>query len=155
MKKILQKIIILSLASIIFVIGAGFTIIDLCCKNCIIEQMQLSTKNDSCHNNSDASCCASNDATENVLDHEHKHNCCDRPHDGECCVAKRVSMLLDSYQFRLQVAAPFVWVDAMFPTELLKISDSPLAENSFSKQLKIPPTTLPRAYLSKLRVLII
>ena len=153
MKQFIQKSIIVGFATFIFFVGAGFTVLDFCCKTCVAEQINIDSKKESCINTT-ASCCSDHEHLADDESHRHEHNCCENPHEGECCVAKRLSILLDSYQFRPQITSPFVWIEPA-PVLDVNLQDVIAFNSDLSKQYKIPITALPRAYLSKLRVLII
>lgn len=143
------------MAVTIFFVGAGVTIVDLCCSNCVENLISIEKKK-GCHESAaemiiDAgshSCCKDDTAQEQGL------LPCTNEHDGKCCDAERISVDLDNRVFKPDVtnhALALLVVHCQcccfcHTTEIEQTSVyTPYAD------IPIPP----REYLSLLRVLII
>jgi len=153
MKKSGHTIIILILASVIFYTGTGVTIMNYCCSNCKNSHSIFAGHNQECNQvpetndeNTNVSLCPH---CKEVPTYSFSYN-----EDGMACTASRISVDMDSYQHRAQLSIPFVWLEDLseisleLKREISRSSDSVTNPES-------PPGIIPRAYLSKISVLII
>ncbi|MDH6354801.1 hypothetical protein M2132_001132 [Dysgonomonas sp. PH5-45] len=152
MKHFVNKIAVFLLAFLIFFVGTGVTVIDLCCQNCIEHTLSLS----------DVSCCSQtqhshSDATAAGHNHDsYQHeDICSSPHEGECCVPERISFDIDHFFSKPQIVAPFVWIaNNLFENVTPVLNEAP-TDNVPILRDKIPIIVHPRVYLSMIRILII
>lgn len=150
---IINKLIVLTLAVVIFVTGAGVTIIDYCCSDCRVEAFFIDGKN----------CCSIHQHTAK----DHFADCCDIHKDLEKssslgfseaashhCSTSRISVDIDSSVSRPFITSPVIW-----------ISDNPFIHKCtlacveacpcVCEHMDISITPTPRTYLSFIQVLII
>jgi len=154
MKQKGRNIIILFLASIIFYVGAGVTVVDLCCSNCVENLLVIQKEKADCPmeqiNTGEHSCCQEVDGTEDgILP-------CTNPHEGKCCEAERISIDIDNRTYKPDVAG--MNMNGMFlhcfcccfchTDNLQEI----IADAEYIQDVSPLP---PRDYLSLIRVLII
>lgn len=151
MKRRLRHITLLFMAAIIFFVGAGITIVELCCSDCMDSVLTMQYKGDECDmtSNTDAmSCCA--DQGHHA---ENKHETHDA--DGQCCGAKRLDMSdMSNAIFKPDLSALFAWPAT--PLFQYLTLDASAINNLYSDEgtrdsVPIPP----RSYLSLIRILII
>lgn len=146
-----RNILVLFLAAIVFFVGAGVTVVDLCCSRCIEQVMSLNVHKGDCMKTEmkaeAPSCCShynhSEDATLGVSEHTDK-----------CCEAKRVSIDINYTVKQANLLHSMVWtLVPSFISNFLLIADNnePLLIAEARDPIPIPP----RNYLSLIRVLII
>lgn len=151
MKRIAHTIILLLLATVVFYTGAGVTVMKYCCSNCKASYSILGQKHTCIHSeksDESESCPMCNSVVgdaDNVLSYTSK---------GNGCEAERISIDLDSHQFRAYVSVPFIWLSDIeessfgYNNESVKSSDLLIYSEP-------PPDISPRTYLSIIQVLII
>ncbi|MDU1905141.1 MAG: hypothetical protein E6772_10185 [Dysgonomonas sp.] len=152
MKTKYRNILVLFLAVIVFFVGAGVTIVDLCCTNCVENVLAMNTHNSAC----------------GVLDTEiDKHSCCSNPdtsndvspctsqHEGECCGVERIDVDIDHRVFKPDLGdfavSDFIHCFCCCFCHTHDIAENIVSLSPYSEAIPIPP----REYLSLLRVLII
>ncbi|MFV0469868.1 MAG: hypothetical protein ACK5MK_13190 [Dysgonomonas sp.] len=160
MNKLLNKILIVSLATLIFFIGAGFTVINYCCNSCVHKADTEETTMTCCggevaDDQSETSDCHSGEVAEPSHHQAQAQAPCTEAHGETYCVSERVFVDLDSYQFRPQVSAPFTWIQNLFGSEMKILVDNLFPIDNLFDQYKTVASIPPRTYLSLIRVLII
>lgn len=155
MKVKYHNILVLFLAAIVFFVGAGVTIVDLCCSKCVDNVMSMRLHPDDCSmaemKIETPSCCSLEDHS---IDHSEDAALCASGHTGKCCEAKRVSIDLDRSVYLPNLLHTMVWtIVPAFISNFHLISDTnePLIAGEARDPIPIPP----RNYLSLIRVLII
>lgn len=156
MKMKYRNILVLFLAAIVFFVGAGVTVVDLCCSRCIDQVMSMQLHTEDCSmtemKTESPSCCSQKD-------HDMQHStdaasCVSNGHADKCCEAKRVSMDLDRSVYQPNLLQSMVWTMVpAFISNYLLVSDNNelLVVGEARDPIPIPP----RNYLSLIRVLII
>lgn len=146
MKKIGQSIFILFVSLIVFLTGAGVTVVNLCCMSCggqtlfVVEQLGCCATQMENANTGDNKCCLP-EAHQDELD---KH-----------CSTTRLSIDTDSFSFRPQLSSPYIWISEM-PDIMFSFLFPHNKENARDRYASFsPPTDSPRRYLSMISVLII
>lgn len=154
--KHIQRVILLIIATTVFLTGMGVTVIDFCCPSCS-EQTLFMTKQHAC--------CS--EKTEQTTE-DHTQTCCSNTKTADLstcqetsysntdhCSPSRIMTDKDASSFRPQVSSPFVWLTETLAHTLS--SALPVAVNSTIDytQLKIPSIIPPREYLALIRILII
>lgn len=154
MKVKYHKILILFLAAIVFFVGAGVTVVDLCCSGCIDKVMSMQLHQADCSmtemKTASPSCCSEEG---HIMDHSDDTSCISG-HTGKCCEAKRVSMDLDRSVYQPNLLHAMVWtLVPAFISNVLLVSDNnePLLAGEARDPMPLPP----RNYLTLIRVLII
>lgn len=142
------------MAVAIFFVGAGVTIVDLCCSSCADSFMSMSEPVDNCMQQpSDTSkvtddCCSTNSHTTEAAG-------CDKHHSEkeDCCKKERVSIDLDNTIYKHNLSNALVWVVvSLFHTNSLFLTTGEqYLQPDVVDQITIPP----RDYLSLIRILII
>lgn len=152
MKQKYSKIFVLLLAIVVFFVGAGITVVDLCCANCLENVLAMKNRNSAC-DITDASltghsCCSNTDPANDVSP-------CTNHHDGKCCEAERITVDIDHRQTKLQLADSMVWSFVhCYCCCFCHTSD--ISENIYlSEHRDVSPPIPPREYLSLIRILII
>lgn len=157
MKVKYHNILVLFLATIVFFVGAGVTVIDLCCSRCVDSVMSMTLHSSDCSMAEkmakSPSCCRSGD---HAMDYSEKTVSCEgeHTHTGKCCEARRVSIDLDHSVYQPNLLHTMVWtVIPSFISNALLASDTstPLIIDEAQEPIPI----LPRNYLTLIRVLII
>lgn len=124
-----RNILVLSLATIMFFVGVGVTVVDLCCSGCSQE--------------------------ENIsMNHPDGTPLCMNAHLSKCCEIKRISIDLDHSVYHPNLLYSMAWtMIPAFVFDHLLISDNKglLVREEAQDPVPIPP----RNYLSLIRVLII
>lgn len=155
MKQQYNKILILFLSATIFFVGAGVTIVDLCCSNCLGDITAI-------NNHKDMAC-----SDDGVTDVETDHSCCtrdetnkrganfaDSAHTDKCCRAERLSADLDSRRHLPHINqvldSLIFYCYYVLPDQVSNI-DRDILLTGYTDIIPIPP----RDYLSLIRVLII
>ena len=151
MKQKVNNILITFLATIVFFVGTGVNVFNLCCANC--ADNLVSHVNGLC-NEADFSsmqtmtCCneqeTSTDA-DNCASHHQKND--------QHCSVERVSKDIQNTQVNTPIIAPFVWSLLLSGTTVADLADANL--NTFEQSYKTPIPIPPREYLSLIRILII
>lgn len=146
-----RNILVLFLAAIVFFVGAGVTVVDLCCSRCIEQVMSLSVHKGDCMKTEMKaevpSCCSQNS-------HSEDGSLCVSEHTDKCCEAKRVSIDINYTVKQANLLHSMVWtLVPSFISNFLLIADNnePLLIAEARDPIPIPP----RNYLSLIRVLII
>lgn len=155
MKVKYHNILVLFLATIVFFVGAGVTVVDLCCSGCIDKVMSMQLHSNDCsmeEMKAEApSCCSQEDHS---MSHSEDAVSCTSMYTGKCCEAKRVSMDLDRSVFQPNLLQSMVWtLVPSFISQVLLVSDT--NEPLFAGEARDPVPIPPRNYLSLIRVLII
>ncbi|MEN9919608.1 MAG: hypothetical protein RL662_2044 [Bacteroidota bacterium] len=157
MKKQICNLFVLLLASLIFLVGAGVTIFDLCCSNCVSNVFSMNAYEVDCNivDNAGAknkSCCS--DPTKLAQDHVTELSHCTNEHEGNCCEVKRISVDIDSrmQQFDLSNSTTLDFLYCYCCS--LSYAAASAYNSSLSIDKKITPIP-PRDYLSLIQVLII
>lgn len=155
MKVKYRNILVLFLAAIVFFVGAGVTVVDLCCSKCVDEVMSMNMHMDDCMKaemkTESPACCSQEDHS---MDHSENTSLCVSGHTDKCCDAKRVSMDLDRLVHQPNLLHSMVWTSVpAFISNFLLVSDN----NDFFVvgEARDPIPIPPRNYLSLIRVLII
>lgn len=152
MKKEVKHIVILFLAATIFFVGAGVTIVDLCCSRCADSFMSMSESADDCMQHSDMmrmsdDCCAQKAHP--------KSTACDTHHSdkSDCCKKERLSIDLNNTIYKHSLSDAMVWslVALSNNSSLFLSSCDKYIQPDVVEQITIPP----RDYLSLIRILII
>ncbi|WP_110309329.1 hypothetical protein [Dysgonomonas alginatilytica] len=146
-----RNILVLFLAAIVFFVGAGVTVVDLCCSGCIDKVMSMQLHAEACSmtemKSESPSCCSQEDHSEDV-------SLCVSSHAEKCCEAKRVSMDLDRSVYQPNLLQSMVWtMVSAFISGYLPASDN--NESLVVGEARDPVPIPPRNYLSMIRVLII
>lgn len=155
MKVKYHKILVLFLAAIVFFVGAGVTVVDLCCSGCIDKVISMQLHATDCSMTEmkvESPSCCSEEA--HIMDHSEDNSLCISEHTGKCCEAKRVSIDLDRSVYQPNLLHSMVWtVIPAFISNVFFISDNdePLLAGEARDPIPIPP----RNYLTLIRVLII
>ena len=154
MKKKVNHIVILFLAAAIFFVGAGVTIVDLCCSKCADSLLSLSESTGNCVQHSGLmkmpdNCCSEKTNSESLA--------CDSLHSdkdkSECCKKERLSIDLNNTTFKHSLSNTMVWTIISFSNSgslYLSINDKYI-QPEVVEQKTLPP----RDYLSLIRILII
>lgn len=153
MKQKINHILLLFLATAIFFVGAGVTIVDLCCSACPDNLISLAEPKDACiqhlvevQNVED--CCAGQS-------HKMSGDCNTQDHrKGEqCCKKERVSIDLDNTIHKHKLSTSLVWtvVSLFYNNSLLLSTGESYICPDVVDEVSIPP----RDYLSLIRILII
>lgn len=152
MNKKVNHIVILFLAAIIFFVGAGVTIVNLCCSKCTDNLLTMSESAGDCMKHSDmmkmsGDCCAEKAHTENTS--------CDTHHadKSDCCKKERLSIDLNNTIYKHSLSDAMVWVIVALSNNsslFLSTCDN-YVQPDVVEQITIPP----RDYLSLIRILII
>lgn len=146
MYKKFSNLLIALLASLIFLVGAGVTVIDLCCTSCINTLVSINKDKGMCEDmrmslDSD-SCCGK----------ESHHS---QEKQGDCCTIERISVDLDHSIFKPIISSPFVWC-ADLMSNLTQTIEPNVDNLGFENDRYRPPIPIPpREYLSLIRILII
>lgn len=157
MKQKIRNILILTMAVTVFFVGAGVTVVDLCCSNCVENLIALEKKSN-CHELPPAdagfglhSCCNDDASSQNdgMLP-------CTNQHEGNCCDAERISIDIDSRTFKPDLAkSSLVWsvlhCQCCCFCHTTNIAQTAVSAIYADGDIPIPP----REYLSLLRILII
>lgn len=148
MKQFVRSLFLLAIAAAVFFTGAGVTVVSYCCNKC--SEQTLFAMEHRCgsdkHHEDTNSCCSTH-----AGDACQKHN---NSEGSKHCSASRLSIDLDSSMSRPHVATPFVWLtDASLST--IQLLPSSTIDTGYEEHIEMPPTLLPRSYLSLIRVLII
>ena len=155
MKKFGHMIIVMILASVVFYTGTGVTIMNYCCSNCEDshdifaghdhKHHQMPVENEQNTNSSSCPHCLKIES-----------DFCDLSYNESDmnCTASRISLDIDSYQYRAQLSVPFVWLQDISEISLQLTQDMSKSVNLFSDK-ESPPGIIPRTYLSRISVLII
>lgn len=155
MKKRVYNIVVLFLAVAIFFVGAGVTIVDLCCSRCADNFISMADTDiaDDCMQSVETNkvmddCCS-------MKSHAVEDTGCDTHHadKGDCCKKERVSIDLDNTIYKHNLSHALVWVAASLfhnSSLFLTIGEKYLQPDVVD-QISIPP----RDYLSLIRILII
>lgn len=156
MKQRIRNIFILSIACLVFFVGAGVTIINLCCINCIPMVFSPKEHNAHCLLVSDLktsedthSCC-----NENSMPKEDKA-CTDQHDEHECGTTERISVDINNTVFKPTIANPLVWSVMTLHTDLLSCLVSNTLNYDIGNEGRTPIPIPPREYLSLIRILII
>lgn len=153
MKQKYRNILVAFLAVTVFFVGAGVTIVDLCCTNCVKNVLALNTHNSGCAVTdidvvNEHFCCSNVDPSNDVLP-------CTSQHEGQCCSVERIDVDIDNRVFKPNLgdtmAAAFVHCYCCCFCHTHDIGESITASGYEAGTIHIPP----REYLSFLRVLII
>lgn len=152
-----RNILILFLATIVFFVGAGITVVDLCCSGCIDKVMSMQLHSEDCSMDEmiaeTPSCCSTEDHSMSHSEDVEKAPC-PSEHADKCCEAKRVSMDLDRSVFQPNLLQSMVWtIVPSFISNVLLVSDN--NESLIIGEARDPIPIPPRNYLSLIRVLII
>lgn len=155
MKRRIQNIFILFMAVTVFFVGAGVTIVDLCCSNCVENLMMMNKADDACHNlmgvdsSKTHSCCGDDSGQDKSM------LPCTNKHEGKCCDAERISVDLENRTFKPDIINnALTWAvvhcQCCCYCHTTDIEDT-AGYAEYSDNIPIPP----REYLSLLRTLII
>lgn len=154
MKQKFNHILVTVLAAIVFFVGMGVNVFDLCCSNCAENLLSA----DSHINN----LCVASPPTKQIDD------CCSHqeealPQTDDCsthhqdkdkhCSIERVSADIQYSQIKTSVITPFIWTLVSNNTTLFDSENILL--NKFEQSYKTPIPIPPRDYLSFIRILII
>lgn len=162
MKQFVYKILLLLLAISVFTTGMGANIVKYCCTDCQSNTILFSKHDcEAVHHQQSTpgkkhdTCCVSMDNGVHQ-DNDVAKTCSHEVHSGDDahCSISRVSIDLDSYQFKPQLSSPMVWVSdlAFLLTSVIPFE----AEcSNHCEHLLDPLVSPPREYLSLIRVLII
>ncbi len=153
MKKRAYNIVVLFLAVAIFFVGAGVTIVDLCCGRCADSFISMAEPADDCMQSLDTNkvmddCCATKSpAVENTSCESH------HAEKGDCCKKERVSIDLDNTIYKHNLSHALVWVvtSLFHNSSLFLATGEKYLQPDVVDQITIPP----RDYLSLIRILII
>lgn len=150
MKQKTRNIFIVFLSAMIFFVGTGVTVVDLCCMDCVSNLVQINKTNDDlCEKMipETDSCCS------HELDFNSEYNF--HQTNDNCCNIERITVDISHNSSKSLVSSLFAWSTNLLNNDNI---DSQSIE-SFSKNLETnyqPPTSIPpRAYLSLIRILII
>lgn len=155
MKQKVRNIFILLMAVTVFFVGAGVTIVDLCCSNCV--ENLISIKKNANHNCWDLaaisdktshSCCQDDAGSDSGM------LPCTNKHEGKCCDAERLSVDIDNRTFKPDLAnSALIWstVHCQCCCFCHTSDIEQTSVYSYTDDIPLPP----REYLSLLRVLII
>lgn len=155
-RKTINNLLLLVLSGIVFLTGAGITIVDYCCSECRMKMFSMNS----------IECCS----MDNHITQKLESTCCKLNKDltetsckkyiedfssEQCCSTSRISVDIDSSIFRPQINIPFIWI-----SDYIYKNQFPLkCEGNYTRIfesntdiLKPPP---PRHYLSFIQVLII
>jgi len=153
MKRKISNILVLMMAVTVFFVGAGVTIVDLCCTNCVENLVMMKKANSNCHDENAAaaqnhSCCQDEGEDNGMLP-------CTNKHEGKCCDAERISVDIDHRTFKPDLAgSDLVWsvlhCQCCCFCHTTDIGQK-TAYAGYADAVPIPP----REYLSLLRILII
>ena len=153
MKKRYSNILICFLATIIFCVGTGVTVVDLCCADCIRSFLSIEDAKDEadCHGISimSESCCSTESSSTEIAD------CTDQHQDNECCTIERISADIDHAFFKPIISNPLVWSVALFNNEIFDLDSSESLTHTTEDTYRPPIPIPPREYLSLIRILII
>lgn len=146
-----RNILVLFLAAIVFFVGAGVTVVDLCCSRCIDQVMSMNIHKDDCLKTEMKaqvpSCCSQSDHSEDA-------SLCVSGHTDKCCEAKRVSIDINYTVKQANLLHSMVWtLVPSFISNFLLIADN--NEHLLVAESRDPIPIPPRNYLSLIRVLII
>ena len=155
MKQRIQNIFVLFMAVTVFFVGAGVTIVDLCCSNCIENLILMNKADGNCHDlvavaDMKSHSCCQDDAGQdsNMLP-------CTNKHEGKCCDAERISVDLDNRTFKPGIINTALAWAVVHCQCCCYCHTSDIEQTAgyaeYSDNVPIPP----REYLSMLRVLII
>lgn len=156
MKRKVNNIFIVLIASLVFFVGAGVTIVNLCCGNCISKILSPKEHVSHCPSMADLTShekmknCCSKDAAKTTTD----KSCEDKHADEECGTSERVSVDLSDTTFKPSIA-PLVWCVITLHTDLLNYITEPHLNIGVDNDRRAPIPIPPRDYLSLIRVLII
>jgi hypothetical protein len=150
MKQKYRNILVLFLAVIVFFVGAGVTIVDLCCANCVKNVLAMNTHNSACDVvDVDKHSCCSNASTSNGV------SPCTSQHQGKCCGVERIDVDIDHRVFKPDLGdsmvSDFIHCYCCCFCHTHDITENITSLSPYSETVPIPP----REYLSFLRVLII
>lgn len=150
-----KNILILFTAVLVFFVGTGVTIIDLCCVNCVTNVINMKSRSSHCDIDADAntmsenhSCCSSSTSPEDVLP-------CTNQYDHDCCMAQRIDVDIEHKFFKPSISSPLLWCGISLCTDIFCLHSFSLSDNESDKNYRIPTPIPPRDYLSLIRILII
>lgn len=151
MKQKANHIVILFMAVAIFFVGAGVTIVELCCSGCADNLISMTESATDCIKQGKAEiqddCC--------MAEVQNADAACDTHHaeKEDCCKRERVSIDLDNTIYKHSLSSSFVWAFvSLFHSNSLPISTGErYVDPNVTDQVTIPP----RDYLSLIRILII
>lgn len=151
MKRKYRNILVLFLAAIVFFVGAGVTVVDLCCSKCVGQVMSMNIHMDDCMKaemkTESPSCCSQENHSEDA-------SLCVSGHTNKCCEAKRVSIDINHTVSQTSLLHLMVWtLVRSFICNSLLVSDN--NESLLVAESRDPIPIPPRNYLSLIRVLII
>lgn len=160
MKIWVRNVMAIMLASLIMVVGAGFTIVSVCCNKCAEAHSVFPSFSDPCldqkiFTEEEEVCCNTHIGSEEKSTHEQDDTCKISEVANKCCISERISIELDSFLFKHQLSSPFVWFNSVYASMDLVNTNPGIDDDNLVKLHKIPITTLPRTYLALIRVLII
>lgn len=152
MKQKYRNILVSFLALTVFFVGAGVTIVDLCCMNCVENILALNTYNSACDVTeveiAEHSCCSNEDDSNDVSP-------CTKKHEGKCCGAERIDVDIDNRVFKPDLSdtlmSDFVHCYCCCFCHTHDIVENITSTSWYTQTVPIPP----REYLSFLRILII
>lgn len=153
MKQKIRNILVLMMAVTVFFVGAGVTIVDLCCTNCIENLITIKKTSSNCDEGNKAlsqnhSCCQDESEGNDILP-------CTNKHEGKCCDAERISVDIDHRTFKPDLASSDLVWSVLHCQCCCFCHTTDIEQQSvytgFADAVPIPP----REYLSLLRVLII
>lgn len=162
MKHLSRNIIIATMSLVMFLTGMGANIANFCCESCINDffaeqKIGFEMKHADMNHDMQHDCCA-NKHDSQMQNHSDEMSSCDQISTSidKCCKIERHSILLDSFQSRLDVSIPFVWVADNLPSVFSILESQNIALHSIEKTIEDPPKILSgRSYLSIIRILII
>lgn len=156
MKQRIRNIFILLIASLVFFVGAGVTIVNLCCVNCIPMVFSPKEHTDHCASLAELdshkemkSCC-----NDDSMPKDNK-SCTNHHDENECGTTERISVDISNTTFKPVIADPLVWCVMTLHTDLLSSIITQDLDSDINNEGRPPIPIPPRDYLSLIRVLII
>lgn len=155
MKQILQNILVVCLAVLVFFTGAGVTVVNLCCPDCFNNLISINNVNRECRHapvtyEEQHSCCSS--AEHSV---EQENIFCFEKSDNGCCEIERISIDIENRVYKpvqdniSSLYSAFLLFASYIQTTV--VTESISEYNCYKDVIPI----LPRDYLSLIGVLII
>lgn len=154
--KNIQRVILLIVATTVFLTGMGVTVINFCCPSCSEQTLFMTKKHVCCSEKAESntvrqtkSCCSGTATIDKGECHDSSFS-----KAGHCSPSRLVTDK-DASSFRPQISSPFVWLSETLTNALNTTLPNTVGDAKDYTHLKIPSTIPPREYLSLIRVLII
>lgn len=153
MKQKIYNILLLFVATTIFFVGAGVTIVNFCCSDCVANIFSHGGSDNLCKMEKmeveDHSCCSDEQQTDNHFVFSDKSH-------TECCDAERISYDIDHRFYKPDISNHLLSAFSIISTYCF-IANTDHYLSSYDSFFEISNTIpiSPREYLSRIRVLII